>query len=466
VVFGVARCIGFSLFALVSHQAIAVETATTAIDPLLAELIEQSLTARPELARAKVLVRAEKERIAQAGALPDPTLSLGIQNDGFKSIEIGNMETSFLAIVASQTFPWPGKRALREDIARLGAGELETGVARLRLSTIADVRRAYLGLLLARERLALLDQLALLWEKSEHVARARYESGEGAQSDLLRAQLERARLKQRRSRLRAEEATWVQRLNRLRARAPDEPIATTVQLKLRPRAAVTTFDAELATAESMSPELAAARIGIDRADRGVELADRSFYPDLSVSAGVMPRGSLPPMWQATVAFSIPIFAASKQARAAAENEARAGASRQTVESIALSLRERVAERQTALAAALEILALYEGGLLTQSRATAESTLAQYEVGRVSFASVLEAIAGYLGDQDAHLQTIADAEQIAIARDEISLDPLTNAAGQSMGSGSMPGAGPTASGRSQSTPTDSSMPSEPKPGMGM
>ena len=46
-------------------------------DPVLAQLIDQSLTARPELKQAEATVTAERERVPQAGALPDPTLSLG-----------------------------------------------------------------------------------------------------------------------------------------------------------------------------------------------------------------------------------------------------------------------------------------------------------------------------------------------------------------------------------------------------
>ena len=58
-------------------------------DPVLARLIDESLRARPELASAESLVRAERQRIPQAGALPDPMFQIGIQNDGFTSIEIG-----------------------------------------------------------------------------------------------------------------------------------------------------------------------------------------------------------------------------------------------------------------------------------------------------------------------------------------------------------------------------------------
>ena len=182
-------------------------------DPVLARLVEESLAARPELRQAEATVRAERERVPQAGALPDPVLSLGIQNDGFQEIQVGKMETSFYLVGLSQGIPWPGKRGLRSDVARLAADEAGAGLGRARLTTEADVRRTYTDLLSARDRLALLRELEALWQTSAGTARARYESGEGAQSDVLRAQLELNRLKQRRWALGAQEAAAVQTLN-------------------------------------------------------------------------------------------------------------------------------------------------------------------------------------------------------------------------------------------------------------
>jgi outer membrane protein TolC len=134
-------------------------------DPTLSRLIEESLSARPELLQSLAVVHAEGERAAQADALPDPMLQIGIQNDGFTSIEVGRMETSFVSFMASQTLPWPGKRGLRKQIAELGTTQARHAVSRVRLSTEAEVRRSYWDLMLVRDRLALLDQLAALWQK-------------------------------------------------------------------------------------------------------------------------------------------------------------------------------------------------------------------------------------------------------------------------------------------------------------
>jgi cobalt-zinc-cadmium efflux system outer membrane protein len=99
----------------------------------------------------------------------------------------------------------------------------------------------------------------------------------------------------------------------------------------------------------------------------------------------------------------------------------------------------VEERQSQLASLIESGQLYRDGLIIQSQATADSTLNQYRVGRVTFASVLEAIAGVISDEDGYLQTVAAAQRLAIAAGEVSLDAAGGGAG-ALSSGSVPGAG--------------------------
>jgi outer membrane protein TolC len=167
-------------------------------DPVLRNLLDEAMAKRPELAQVRALIRAEQERVPQANTLPDPTLALGIQNDGFSGIQIGKMETSYVSIMAAQTFPWAGKRGLRGEVAGLGKREAEADFQRVLLSVAADVDRAYIDLLLVRDQLRLFAKLESLWAQSEGMVRVRYESGEAAQSDLLRAQLQRNRLRQQR----------------------------------------------------------------------------------------------------------------------------------------------------------------------------------------------------------------------------------------------------------------------------
>ncbi len=428
-------------------------------DPTLAQLLSEAVEKRPELHQVEAQVRAARERVPQAGALPDPVLQLGIQNDGFNGLMIGEMEGSYVSIMASQSLPFPGKRALRTEVAQLGATAASTQVARARLSIEAEVRRGYLDLLLTRERLMLLNRLQALWKQSADMARIRYETGEGAQSDLLRAQLELNRLRQQQLTLHAEERIRVQTLNRLSGRPLETPLPTTT--RVRDVGVPEPGDPEAAVRDALerSPELAERRALMAQAGQQVALARRERLPDFTVSAGVMPRGGdFPPMWQANVGVNLPIFSGSKQNRVVAESSAQAEATARAAETLEQVLRLRVQERLIALAALRDTAAIYRDGLLMQSAATAESTLTQYRVGRASFASVLEANTGIIRDEEDYLRTLVDAQRLAIAQAEVSLEPVASMGGSAQGAGSMPGTGSP-----PSTPAGSAAPAGGSPG---
>jgi cobalt-zinc-cadmium efflux system outer membrane protein len=418
-------------------------------DPVLRVLVHEAMENRPELAQVRAQIRAEQERVPQANTLPDPTLALGIQNDGFGGIQIGKMETSYVSIMASQTFPWAGKRGLRGEVAGLGKREAEADLQRTLLSVAADVDRAYIGLLLVRDQIRLFAKLESLWTQSEGISRIRYESGETAQSDLLRAQLQRNRLRQQRAALEAEEHRRIAVLNRLRGQPLTDPISTTRTLSDLPDPTLPDPEQAVKAAESASPELKKAMLAGEQADRRVALASRERWPDVTVNAGIMPRGgNFPMMWQAGVAINLPIWSAQKQSRVMAENRARGESARDGAEAIRQLLRQRVYDRRAVLGALVEANRLYRSGLLVQSEATVSSTLAQYRVGRVAFASVLEALAGYLSDLNGFLDSVATTQTIVIAEQEISLEAPGSSAG-GLGGPAMPGAGATSSSSSPS-----------------
>jgi outer membrane protein TolC len=402
-------------------------------------LIEESLAARPELAKAEAIVRAEQERVPQAGALPDPMLQVGLQNDGFTSIEIGRMGTSYVSLMAQQTLPWPGRRALRRQVAAYGSVEAATQVTRARLSAEADVRRAYLDLLLARDRLVLQGRLEAIWRQSGEVARILYEAGKGPQSDVLRADLELRRLDHRRAELKGDEKLRVLNLNRLRHHPLDEPLETWAHVRdLAPPASQSgRFSPERAVEQS--PELLAARYEIARAAKATELAENGHYPDVTVGAGLMVRGQLPPMWLVTVAAPVPLWAGEKQSRAVAEGRAWEQVARKEVEALAQGVRLRSEERRAAFATLVHTLEVYDGGLLLQSEATAESTLNQYKIGAVGFASVLDANAGLIADHEGYLQAVAAAHRVLVDEAEVSLSPGAMSAAGAAAAPSIPGA---------------------------
>jgi outer membrane protein TolC len=404
-------------------------------DPVLKSILSEALSHNPDLAKSKALVEADSERIPQAMALPDPSLSVGLQNDGFKSLQIGKMETSFYQVMFTQPLPWPGKRSLRGEIAGLGADISKVSVERARLSLQADVKRAYFGLLLVRGQLRLLEDQAIFLENAQSITQARYEVGQGSQADLLRAQLERNRLSQTRFSLQAEERVFLAALNRLRGSTEDSPIPTTASLESL-HFQVTPSDSLLIQAEAQSPELQAAQLGVKQAERSLDLAKRDRYPDFALSGAVMPRGTLDPMWSVGFSISLPLWSKQKQQRAVAEQDWRRKSQGSEATSVRNILNQRTRERSAQLDSALGTIRIYRDGLLVQSEASFHATLAQYETGRAPFLSVLEALNGWVADRGGLLQAVAQAEAIQIASEEINLSGTPAISAQGLAAGSI------------------------------
>lgn len=387
-------------------------------DSELETLVRQALEARPELARANAELRAARERVPQAQAWPEPMLQVGVQNDSFTKWNVGAMEMSWVSFMASQTIPFPGKLGARAEVAQSDARVVELAAERVRLSTIAEVRRGYLALQVLREQRALLERLTALDDRLVELARIRAESSQGSQAELLRAQVERSRVTQRRLQLDLDERVQVQALNQLRRQPLDTAIAVTVPLDALP--SLLDEQQALSLAREHSPELLAAKEGLTRADASATFARRSYFPDLSVSAGVMVRGPLDPMWAVTLGVPLPVFAGARQSRALAEAEAMKDASQRDAEGVEQLLALRAHQRAESMKALSAVWRTWQGGLLTQASAAAESTLSQYSTGREPLSAVLEANAVSISEVEASLQVLAEAWRLAIAQDELSL----------------------------------------------
>lgn len=406
-------------------------------DGALARYLDEALQARPELDQARADVQAAQERVPQVQAWPDPMLQVGVQNDTFTSWQVGKMETSWILFMASQTIPFPGKPGLRAELATVEVTQRQLALERARLTTIADVRRTYVSMQVARARLELLSTLASLLQQAVQVAQSRYESSEGPQADVLRARLELSRFGQQRVLAEAEVTLQRQALNRLRGRPLDSPADGSAFAQLAFPVAPSE-EVAVARALERSPEVLAARAAVRGAEHGRALSERLALPDLSVSAGVMVRGSLAPMWTVSLGVPLPLFAGSKQSRGVAEAGAVFDSTSKNVEAVEQVVRLRTAQRLAVWAALSQVWRTSQDSLRADAEATSTATLMQYRIGKVPFASVLEATTATIAIVDASYAVLADAWRLAIAQDEVSLAEVT--VGGAPMSRSVPGAG--------------------------
>jgi len=380
----------------------------------VAEALERS----PEVRAAEALLAEAVARPVQIEALPEPLLSVLYTNEGWAPT-LGQNEFTTLGFLWTQELPGRGKRALRRDVLRRDADLAGQQVVRVRLAVAAEVRRAYHELVHARELLTLLEEQERLSDAVATAARARYVSGQGSQADLLRAQVERLRLAQRRASRIADEAVQIAALNQSLARPSGTPISTAGHRALAP--VMGSLDALLVEAEAGSPELRAARLVQERERSAQELARRNGSVDWSVQAGYQNRGGLPGMWQAGFGVRMPLWRQKVKA-GIAEAEARVRASEERLAATRLILRLRTEERLARARALEETAVLFRDGLLPQDRLAYESALLAYQAGRGTFAAVLESAAALFRDREAELRIQADHQILLAALAEASLEP--------------------------------------------
>lgn len=385
-------------------------------DPPLVVLIEEALARNPELLAVRESVEEARQRPAQARALPDPVLSTTYVNDGW-SLSLGEREMTTLGFFWTQDLPYPGKRRLRGDMRERETAEMEQRAERARLDLVAAVRGAYHELIHAREVLELQREQEVLAVQVADVARERYAVGQGGQQDVLRAQVEVTRSRRLRAERAADEVGRLAELNRLRGAAPDTPFPTPGHPEVR-RLEVDE-EALRDRVMSRSPELAAARLVLERDRLGVDLARKEGRPDFTVHGGYMNRGGLDGMWQVGVGLRLPLWR-SKVEGGIAEAEARVRASEQRVEGVRLALWARTRERLARARATEEAATLVSRGLVLQDRQAYEAALAGYQAGRTSFASVLDALASLYRDRADELAFRSEHQRVKAELDALSL----------------------------------------------
>lgn len=388
-------------------------------DPHLAVLIQDALASNPKLKEARAALDAERAKVPQAGALPDPILSLGYQNDGFRRLTYGESSFAFAQVGLSQTFPYPGKRDLRTRIAQAGVAAADAGVERVRLDLVASVARSYADLLRLRGQRALLLSEGQVWDQVIEASRARVEAGTGSVGDLLRAKLERARLSQRQAELEGRAAGQEAELDRLAGRAPGAPIEG-ADLAALPLPAAPDEGA-VARAVGRSPELNEARHHLVHFQQQTDLAKLDSRPDFTVGAAYMPQGSMPGMWSVSVGFALPLWAGRKQRQAVAQARAEAEGESYRVRDLEQRVEALTRARAARLKADLEVAKLYQEGILAQGDAAYRAALARFSAGSATFRETLEALSDRLKDRGDYLDALAQARFDAIELERAGLD---------------------------------------------
>ena len=147
-----------------------------------------ALLRNPDLAAFSWEVRVREARALQAGLLPNPELSVEVENIA-GSGAFGGADQAETTLALGQLIELGGKRAKRRRVA-----ELETSLAgwdyeMQRIDVFADVARAYADVLAAQQEIALSEELFALAEASLSAANRQIRAGARSSLDRSRAEV-------------------------------------------------------------------------------------------------------------------------------------------------------------------------------------------------------------------------------------------------------------------------------------
>jgi outer membrane protein TolC len=258
-------------------------------------------------------IQAAQEDLVRAGALPDPQVTVGIDNlaiQGPGAFTVGGDSMTMRTVGITQALPSASKRRAERawgaaQVELASAAENATG-----LTVRQQVAAAWVTAWGAHHERDMLEALKSAWAQDAQVAEARLRGGSGSAADVLAARMEALDLANRIDMAAAEEAQARARLARWVGQPVQQPLADA------PDFAVVPADEEalLQRLDQQGPLLSwPARERAAEAALDAARADKHPQWSVGASYGSRARG-LSDMVSMQVGVSLPLFTRNRQDR--------------------------------------------------------------------------------------------------------------------------------------------------------
>jgi cobalt-zinc-cadmium efflux system outer membrane protein len=337
----------------------------------------------PALRAAALDTAAAAAKASGADALDDPTISDSYQY--YKDPGVFSAHT----VTISQSFPLWGKRSLRREAA-LADVDAARGRQRAAQDEIDEkIKVAYAQYYLISRDIAVNREVAELARRMRAAASARYGQGGGDQTAVIEALGEETTAKTEAVRLEGEKDAARARLNALVARPGDAPLAEPVRVRPMPTAepVLTTL---VDRARAANPTLSAGNAAVAAARSRSTLADKAWYPDVTIGGGpLIQTNNRPVGFAATIGLNIPV-PWGREASGQQEAAAQLGASQQRYDAAVLEIEGALGEAAAKLRAARATEALLRREAIPQARAMFQTVLANYSQGKGDLTAAITA----------------------------------------------------------------------------
>ena len=386
------------------------QTIPTSLQSLIAEARQNNAAIKA----AESAIQTTRYMPKQASALPDTEIMVQHFTVGSPRPFAGysNSDFAYIGFGASQELPYPGKRALRANVA-----EREISISGAEKNSVAwnvlnRLKLAYFQLAASQNTIFVIEKNQQIADQIEQGAEARYRVGEGMQQDVLRAQLQRTKLLNELSMQRRESAQAQVVLKALLNRPAESAGIVAEPLSARH---IPDYGALIAKLREHNPELQVNAEQVSQQQAAVELAKREKKPDFGVQY----------MWQHTAdnfrdyymgTFSIKLPNRSRVRAAEGQSQAKLAQAEAEKQSRLKQMESDLGEQLAIVQTSEQQLKVYDEGLIPQSEAALNAGLAGYRAGKQEYQGLLASFADTLQLSIDRERTLAEHEA-AVSRIE-------------------------------------------------
>ncbi len=360
----------------------------------LAVFIKDALDHNPSLQAATARIRGAQAAVRQAGAWEPPQLGFEFYSTPVPYLNpfTKGQENDYSI---QQMIMFPGKISAMEKMAGFNVSMKEQSALAVKRDLIAEVKKTYAMLLSAQKRTALnVDNCALMDQLIQSI-RIRYETGQGIQADLLRAQVEREKLRNEESNLTQELRSAEAMMNMLRGGT----ISVTIGIveDIEPAHFTWSLDSLLVLAASHRAELAAMHSDVAMNGAEKEYWKKQRLPDFMVRFMYKRMISeMPDDWALMFGMSLPIapWSSAKYSGKIEEADANILATEAATRDMQNMIALQVREAWYRAAALWEQIERNRVTIIPQSEQTLRSLIAAYSTGKADLTSLIDAFRMY------------------------------------------------------------------------
>ncbi len=376
--------LGLAAVMLVSVSGTAIAQAANDLPtPLrVADIPKLARERRAEVTAARQRALAAEQRPSIVSALEDPMVSPSVDHWPF------GMPAADVSLAIEQRFPLSGVRGHRRRAAEAEAQRLRSDEDRTALDVELDAVSAFLMLYERRGMLRILEEQRGLAKQLVAATSARYRSGSGPQADVIRAEIEVARVEASLKSALAETRAAESMLNASLGRPSNLPVpelAHAAISKEPPEGSIV-----VKAAIDQRPELRAGKAEVGRAEAEIDVMRSMYAPMAMVRAGPAYTMTDGPGAMVMVGISIPLWR-DKLRAGVSEAEAMARMARADLEAMQRMTEGQAAAARDEVAAARARFLSLRDDVLPRTRQAIEPSLSGYASGQLPLVSVVEAV---------------------------------------------------------------------------